>query len=103
LLSEAGCTEQQIAAIFRSIIMAQRMLMFAGKVHHLRHLGFCHLLRKDATVADSMLVNVHHDAMCRLVILLKKRSSTCLKCRPTRVGRVAFGNRVRSRQRRKHI
>jgi hypothetical protein len=45
------------------------MLMFAGKVHHLRHFGLCDLVRKkNAVFADSMLVDVHHDAMRRLVI-----------------------------------
>ena len=40
----------------------QRMLMFAGKVHHLRHFGLGHLIGEDAAFADAVLMHVHHDA-----------------------------------------
>ena len=43
--------------------MVQILLMFAGKVHHLRHFGFRNLVRKHAAFAEFMLVNVHDDAM----------------------------------------
>src|SRR6185436_17287072 len=39
----------------------QRMLMFAGKVHHLRHLGFRHFIGKNATFADAVVMDVKHD------------------------------------------
>src|SRR5439155_3624667 len=50
----------------------QRMLMFAGKVHHLRHLGLGHLVGVDAAFPDAVLVDVHHDAPCGLGILVEE-------------------------------
>ena len=43
----------------------QRMLVFAGKVHNLRHLGLGHLVGIDPALADAVLVHVHHDAVWR--------------------------------------
>src|SRR5262249_40460069 len=40
----------------------QRMLVFACKVHHLRHLRFGDLVRENAAFADSVMVDVQHDA-----------------------------------------
>ena len=46
--------------------------MFAGKVHDLRHFGLRHLVGKDPAFSDPMLVNVHHDPMCRLLVLAEE-------------------------------
>ena len=46
--------------------------MFAGKVHNLRHFGFGHLIRKNTTLADAVLMHMHHDPMGRLVILIEE-------------------------------
>src|SRR5580693_4410579 len=35
----------------------QRMLVFARKVHHLRHLGFRDLVRKYAAFADAVMMD----------------------------------------------
>jgi hypothetical protein len=48
------------------------MLMFAGKVHDLRHFGFRHLVGEDPAFADPVLVYMHHDPMCRFVVLIEK-------------------------------
>ena len=45
--------------------------MFPGKVHHLRHFGFGHLVGEDATFADPMLVHMHHDALRRLMVFVE--------------------------------
>src|SRR5580698_1795220 len=50
----------------------QRMLMFAGKVHNLRHLGFGDLVGKNPALPDPMLVHMHHDAMRRFAIFVKE-------------------------------
>src|SRR5262249_51831214 len=50
----------------------ERMLVFAGKVHHLRHLGLGHLVGVDPALADSMLVHVHHDPMGGFVVLVEE-------------------------------
>src|ERR1700728_1300850 len=50
----------------------QRMLMFAGKVHNLRHFCFRHLIGEDTAFADAMLMHMHHDPMRRLVILVEE-------------------------------
>ena len=48
------------------------MLVFAGKLDHLRHLGLCHLVGIYAALADPMLMHLHHDFMCGLVILVEE-------------------------------
>ena len=55
----------------------QRMLMFAGKVHDLRHLGLSHLVGKDAAFADAVVMHMQHDLVAASWSLLKNRSSTC--------------------------
>src|SRR5512144_621746 len=50
----------------------QGMLMFAGKIHHLRHLGLGHLVSIDAALADPVLVHMHHDAMRGFVVLVEE-------------------------------
>src|SRR5579862_6775308 len=50
----------------------QRMLVLAGKVHHLGHLGLGHLVGKDPAFADAVLVHVHHNAVGGLVVLVEK-------------------------------
>src|SRR6266481_2659071 len=45
----------------------QRMLVFAGKVHDLRHLGLGHLVGVDPAFADAVLMHVHHNSMGRFV------------------------------------
>src|SRR6516162_2067983 len=50
----------------------QRMLVFAGKVHNLRHFGFRHLIGVDSALADAVLVHVHHDTVRRLVVLVEE-------------------------------
>src|SRR5271163_1582901 len=48
------------------------MLMFAGKVHDLRHFGFGDLVSEHPAFADAVLVHMHHDAMGRLGILVEE-------------------------------
>ena len=55
----------------------QRMLVFAGKVHDLRHLGLGHLVGVDPALANAVLVHMHHDSWAASWSLLKNRSSTC--------------------------
>ena len=50
----------------------QRMLVFAGKVHHLRHFGFGDLIGIHAAFADPVVVHMEHDAVGRLVVLAEK-------------------------------
>src|SRR3954451_18808865 len=50
----------------------QRMLVFASKVHDLRHLGLGYLVGVDSTLADAMLVHVHHDSLGSLVVLVEE-------------------------------
>ena len=50
----------------------QRMLMFAGKVHNLRHFCFRHLIGEDTAFADAVLMHMHHDPVRRLVILVEE-------------------------------
>src|ERR1700733_4755092 len=50
----------------------QRMLMFTGKVHNLRHFGFRHLIGEDTALTNSMLMHMHHDSVCRLVVLVEE-------------------------------
>lgn len=44
--------------------------MFAGKVHHLRHFCFGHLVGEDAAFPDAMMMDVQHDLGCSLAILV---------------------------------
>ena len=46
--------------------------MFAGKVHHLRDLGLGYFIRVNAALADSVIMNVKHNAGCRLPILVEE-------------------------------
>src|ERR1700732_4202945 len=39
----------------------QRMLVLAGKIHHLCHLGFSDLVSKDAALAQSMMMYMQHN------------------------------------------
>src|SRR3981081_828650 len=48
------------------------MLVLARKIHHLRDLGLGDLVGKNATLADSVMMNVQHDLGRRLGILLEK-------------------------------
>src|SRR5262249_60787215 len=50
----------------------ERMLMFARKVHHLRHFCFGHLVRVDATLPDPMMMNMQHDSGGGLMVLVEK-------------------------------
>src|SRR6478672_4589359 len=50
----------------------QRMLMFAGEVHDLRHLGLRHLVGIDPAFADAVVMHVQHNARRRLVILAEE-------------------------------
>src|SRR3954465_5633025 len=50
----------------------QRMLVLARKIHHLRDLGLRDLIGKNATLPDSMMMNVQHDLGRRLDVLLEK-------------------------------
>ncbi len=46
--------------------------MFAGKVHDLRHLGFRHLIGKNAAFADAVVVHMQHDPGCSLPVLVEE-------------------------------
>src|ERR1700761_1597802 len=48
------------------------MLVLARKIHHLRDLGLGDLIGKNATLPDSMMMNVQHDLGRRLDVLLEK-------------------------------
>ena len=50
----------------------QRMLMFSRKVHHLCHLGFGDLVRKNAALSDPMMMNMQHDLCRGFNVLLKE-------------------------------
>src|ERR1700674_3032782 len=50
----------------------QRMLVFSRKVHHLRHLGFGDLVRKNAAFADAVMVDMKHDAGRRFAVLVEE-------------------------------
>ena len=43
--------------------------MFACKVHHLRYLGFCDLIRIDAAFADAVVVDMQHYSCGGFVVL----------------------------------
>jgi len=46
--------------------------MFTGKVHNLRHFGFRHFIGVNPAFAYSVLVDMHHDAMRGLGILVEE-------------------------------
>ena len=46
--------------------------MFSGKVHDLRHFGLGHFVGEDPAFADPILVHVHHDPLCGLVVLVEE-------------------------------
>jgi hypothetical protein len=48
------------------------MLVFAGKVHNLRHFGFRDLVRENTTFADTVLMYMHHDTMRRFVVFIEE-------------------------------
>jgi hypothetical protein len=48
------------------------MLVFAGKVHNLRHFGFRDLVREDTTFPDTVLMYMHHDTMRRFVVFIEE-------------------------------
>src|SRR6476469_895117 len=50
----------------------QRMLMFAGKVHDLRHFGFGDLVGEHTALADPVVVHVQHNASRSFAVLVKK-------------------------------
>src|ERR1044071_2136297 len=50
----------------------KRMLMFAGKVHHLRHFSFGDLVCVDAALTNPMVMNMQHDSGRGLVVLVEK-------------------------------
>ena len=50
----------------------QRMLVFAGEVRHLHHLGFGHFVGIDAAFANTMLMHMHHDSLRRLMVLVEE-------------------------------
>ena len=48
------------------------MLVLAREVHDLHHLGLGHLVGKDAAFTDTMLMNVHHDSLGGVVVLMEE-------------------------------
>jgi hypothetical protein len=48
------------------------MLVFAGKVHDLRHLGFGYFVGVDPAFADAVMMHVQHDSGGRLAVLVEK-------------------------------
>ena len=46
--------------------------MFSRKVHNLRHFRFCDLVRINAAFADSVVMDMQHDARRGLPILVEK-------------------------------
>jgi hypothetical protein len=48
------------------------MLMFAGKVHDLRHFGLSNLIRVDPALPYPVMVDVEHDARSRFPILVEE-------------------------------
>src|SRR5829696_5588884 len=48
----------------------ERMLVLAGKIHHLRHFGFSDFVGEDPALPDTIVVDVQHDSgriLARLV------------------------------------
>ncbi len=54
----------------------QRMLVLAGEIHDLADFGFGDLISKYAALADTMIVNMQHDARGIILVLLEKRCRT---------------------------
>src|SRR6266568_7232322 len=50
----------------------QRMLVLAGEVHDLRHLGLGDLVSIHAAFADAVVVNVKHDSCGRIAVLVEE-------------------------------
>src|SRR4051794_12406662 len=48
------------------------MLVFAGKVHDLRHLGLRNFVRKDPTFTYAVVMNMQHDLRRGLAVLVEK-------------------------------
>jgi hypothetical protein len=48
------------------------MLVFAGKVHDLRHFCFRHLIRVNPALSNSVVVDMQHDTGGGLAILVEK-------------------------------
>jgi hypothetical protein len=48
------------------------MLVFACKVHHLRHFCFRHLVRVNSALANSVVVDMQHDPGSGFAILVEK-------------------------------
>ena len=46
--------------------------MFAGKVHHLRHLGLRNLIGKYPTLTYAVMMHMQHDLRRRLAILVEE-------------------------------
>ena len=51
LVSATSYVSPSPASLWFLPLRTQILLMFAGKVHHLRHFGFCDLVRKHAAFA----------------------------------------------------
>src|SRR5262245_49208890 len=64
------CPNARLSFLFHDAL--QRMLVFACKVHHLRHLVLGDLVRINATFADSVVMDVQHDAGRRLAVLVEE-------------------------------
>jgi hypothetical protein len=50
----------------------QRMLVLTGEIHDLRHFGLGHLKGVDAAFAHAVIVDMHHDLIRGVVVLLEK-------------------------------
>src|SRR5215207_4304941 len=50
----------------------QRMLVFAGKVHHLRHFGLSYFVGVDPALADAVVMHVQHDSGGGLAVLVEE-------------------------------
>src|SRR5262249_25051869 len=48
------------------------MLVLARKIHDLRYFSFRHLVSEHPTLADTVMVDMQHDARCGLAVLLKE-------------------------------
>jgi hypothetical protein len=48
------------------------MLMFAGKVHHLRHFCFGHFVGENAAFTDAVVMDMQHDSGRRFVVLVEE-------------------------------
>src|SRR5262245_30477240 len=48
------------------------MLVLARKIHDLRYFSFRHLVSEHPTLADTVMVDMQHDARCGLAVLVKE-------------------------------